>query len=242
MNCDIFIRSYWKDLEWLQLCLASIEKYCRGFRSVIVVLPRSSKAWLRRRGLPATARIEFCGNYGDDYLGQQVTKLLADTFTDADYICHVDSDCIFFRHTTPEDFISDGRPRILMRPCDSLKGHRPWQGPSEKFLGWRVLDDFMQHPPFVFPRWLYERLREHAVATHGVDIEEYVRAQPPRGFSEFNALGGFAWRRYRELFVWVDTSVGSPTPTHCRWYWSWGGIDAATRLEIAEILNAPDQR
>lgn len=242
MSCDIFIRSYWKDLEWLRLCLASVEKYCLGFRSVVVVLPRSSEQWLRRRALNTTARIEFCRDYADDYLGQQVSKLLADTFTDADYVCHVDSDCVFFRLTTPEDFISNGRPRILTRPCATIEGHRPWQAPTEKFLGWGVTDDYMRHPPFVYPRWLYARLREHALATHGVNIEGYVTAQPPRGFSEFNALGGLAWRRHRESFVWVDTSVEPPGRMHCRWYWSWGGLDRATRLEIEEVLNAPERR
>jgi hypothetical protein len=241
LNCDIFIRSYWKDLEWLQLCLASVEKYCRGFRSVVVVLPRSSGAWLRRCTLAPTPRVEFCRDYRDDYLGQQVTKLLADTFTDADYICHVDSDCIFSRPTTPRDFISDDKPRILTRPCALIEGHRPWQAPTERFLGWSVADDFMQHPPFVYPRWLYPQLREHALTTHGVGIEKYVTAQPPRGFSEFNVLGGFAQRRHRERFVWVDTSVRPPGPTHCRWYWSWGGLDGTTRREIAGILDAPDK-
>ena len=161
MTCDIFIRSYWKDLDWLQLCLASIAKYCGGFRSVIVVLPRSTEGWLRRCALPGGVRIEFCRDYRDDYLGQQVTKLLADSFTDSDYICHVDSDCIFFRQTSPEDFIIDSKPRIFKRPCALLGQHQPWQRPVEKFLGWSVPDDFMQCPPFVFPRWLYQQVREH---------------------------------------------------------------------------------
>src|SRR5947209_4154135 len=110
-TCDLFIRSYWKDLEWLRFCLASIQRYCHGFRSVIVVVPRSTAPWLRRVSLPPHVRVEFCRDYPDDYLGQQVTKLLADNFSDADYICHVDSDCVFFRPTSPEDLIVDGKPR-----------------------------------------------------------------------------------------------------------------------------------
>ncbi len=236
--CDLFVRSYWKDLEWLGFCLASITKYCRGFRSVIVVLPRSSEAWLRRFVLPPGVRVELCDSYRDDYLGQQVTKLLADTFTNADYISHVDSDCVFFRPTSPEDLIVEGKARVLMRPCDTLGRHRPWQGPTEKFLGSKVTDDFMQHPPFTFPRWLYSRLREQTIATHGIDIETYITTQPPRGFSEYNSLGAFAWRHYRDRFIWVDTTISPPSKRHCRWYWSWGGIDAATQAEIRAILDA----
>lgn len=120
-----------------------------------MVVPRSTEPWLRRTELPRNVRVEFCRDYQDDYLGQQATKLLADTFSDADYICHVDSDCIFFRPTSPQDFIVDGKPRVLMQSCELLAGHRPWQRPTEKFLGFPVFDDFMRQPPFTFPRWLY---------------------------------------------------------------------------------------
>lgn len=241
MNCDLFIRSYWKDLEWLDFCLASIEKYCHGFRSVVVVLPRSSWPWLQRSGLQGKARFELCPNYRDDYLGQQATKLLADTFTDADYICHVDSDCIFSRTTSPHDLILDNKPIVHMRRCETLGRHWPWQKPTEKFLGLRVGFDFMQQQPFTFPRWLYPRLREHAIKTHGMDIETYIIAQPTRGFSEYNGLGALAWEHYREHFLWVDMDTSMLVEPHCRWYWSWGGIDVSIRSEIRAILDAPGQ-
>lgn len=237
MTCDLFIRSYWKDLEWLSFCLESIDQYCRGFRSVIVVVPRSTEPWLRRTPLPRNPRIEFCKDYQDDYLGQQATKLLADTFTDADYICHVDSDCVFFRPTSPQDLIVDDKPCVLMQSCELLSGHRPWQKPTEKFLGYCVLDDFMRQPPFTFPRWLYPNVRKHAAASHGMEIESYIMAQPQRGFSEYNVLGAFAWHNHHEHFQWVDTAVAPPAIPHCRWYWSWGGIDAAIRQEIQGILH-----
>jgi hypothetical protein len=100
-----------------------------------------------------------------------------------------------------------------------------------------VRDDFMYHPPFTFPRWLYPRLREHAVAEHAVDLETYIAAQPPRGFSEFNVLGAFAWAHYRDRFVWVETTIEPLRDPHCRWYWSWAGLDAQTRSEIEAILE-----
>lgn len=240
LSCDLFIRSYWKDLAWLEFSLASIAKYCRGFRTVIVVFPRSSEPWLRKRILPGNPRIEFCRDYRDDYLGQQATKLLADSFTNADYICHVDSDCVFCRPTSPVDLIAGGKARVLKLPCKLLGPHWPWQKPTEKVLGWTVLDDFMQQPPFLFPRWIYPEVRAHVVTRHGVDIETYIAAQPPRGFSEYNVIGAFAWERHRERFEWLDVSVSPPGEPHCRWYWSWGGIDDEIRSEIQAILAAPD--
>jgi hypothetical protein len=235
--CDLFIRSYWKDFDWLQFCLASIAGYCRGFRAVVLVLPQSSRPWLKRLDVPDDIRIEFCGNYRDDYLGQQASKLLADNFTDADYVCHVDSDCIFDRPTTPLDLMLDGRPRMLKRPSAQLGRAYPWRKPTEKFLGWSVTDDFMQQQPFLFPRWLYPAVRRHALAVHGCDIETYIESQPPRGFSEYNVLGAFAWAYHRERFAWIDTSRAPPGPPHCRWYWSWGGLDAGTAAEIRQIIG-----
>jgi len=237
MNCALFVRSYWKDLGWLQFCLESVQRYCRGFSETVVVIPRSSEPWLRRVALPSVGRIEVCSDYRDDYLGQQVTKLMADTFTDADFICHVDSDCVFTRPTVPEDFIVDNRACIYRRPIGSLSRERPWHAPTEKFLGWRVHHDFMYHPPFTFPRWLFPMVRQHAVAMHGVDLGAYVMRQPPRGFSEFNVLGAFAWDRCRSSFVWMDAPVSPPADPQCRWYWSWGGLDAATTSEIENILG-----
>jgi hypothetical protein len=236
---DIFIRSYWKDFEWLRFCLDSVAKYCIGFRAVVVVLPLGSEPWVRKFAIPRDVTIKWCRNYRDDYLGQQVTKLLADTFTDAAHICHVDSDCIFTRTTSPEDLLVDGKIRILHHPYALLGRHHPWREPTEKFLGWRVHDDFMQHPPFMYPRRLYAQAREHALTTHGIDLETYVTRQPARGFSEFNVLGALAWRYHHDQIHWIDTSVTAAGEPHCRWYWSWGGMDDTTRAAILRDLEIP---
>jgi hypothetical protein len=235
-HCDIFIRSYYKDLAWLVYSLASIDKYCSGFRSVLVVVPRSTSSYLQKLGIAHLARFEFCNDYRDDYLGQQVTKLYADCFTDADLICHVDSDCIFTRPLTPTDLTSQGRLRVLMRPIPSLGRHRPWLRPTEDFLGWPVSYDFMQHPPFTYPRQLYQDVRRYALEIHKMDLEQYVLSRPPRGFSEFNVLGAYAYEHYRQWFTWIDVGREPAGEPMCRWYWSWGGLTPSIRQEIESLL------
>jgi len=205
---------------------------------VILVVPRSSEPWLRRfPALSPGVRLELCRDYRDDYLGQQATKLDADRLSDADYICHVDADCIFDRATTPEDLVAGGRPRVVMRPYASLGRHWPWRRPTEAFLGWEVTHDFMQRPPFTYPRSIYGEVREHARAVHRMELETYVTTRPPRGFSEFNVLGAYAHARHREQFDWIDSAVEDPGAGPCRWYWSWGGLDPSTRREIGAIVN-----
>jgi hypothetical protein len=236
-RCDLFVRSYWRDLDWLELCLRSIDRNCSGFGRVIVVVPDSSRAWLRRTPLASDERIVFCRDYVDDYLGQQVTKLFADTYSDADYICHVDSDCVFIRPVSPADLFLDGRPAIVRTPYSALGRHHPWRRPTETFLGWPVEDDFMRRPPFVYPRTLYSEVRAHCLSTHGVDVETYVTTRPPRCFSEFNVLGAFAWRHRRESFTWVDAASTASGGDVCRWYWSWARVDESVRREIASLLG-----
>ena len=238
VSCDLLIRSYWKDLAWLELCLASIRRFCRGFRRVILVLPGSSRPWWRRSAIgEAELQLVFCGEYGDDYLGQQVTKLKADHYSDADFICHVDADCIFTRPCTPAHLIVAGRPRVVVRGEAAADRHWPWREPTERFLGWPVRDDFMQQPPFVFPRWLYRELREFSINTHHLDLETYVLSQPPRGFSEFNVLAAYAFRYHHDGFLWLDQQRRQLDPPVCRWYWSWQGLDARTRSEIQALLT-----
>lgn len=208
-----------------------------------MVLPNSSRPWLRK--IPAFDKeieVSFCRDYRDDYLGQQATKLMADSFSDADFICHVDVDCIFLRTVSPKDLILGGRPRILMRPYSLLGRQWPWRRPTESFLGWEVSHDFMQHPPFTYPSWLYSELRSFAVANHGMDLEMYVTTRPPRGFSEFNALGAYAYARHKDRFIWIDNSREDPGTPYCRWYWTWGGIDETIRADINDILGLGPQR
>ncbi|HEY0484017.1 MAG TPA: DUF6492 family protein [Kofleriaceae bacterium] len=238
-NCDIVIRSYYKDFEWLAYCLRSIERYGRGFRRVIVIVPRSSRAKLDWLGIRADTIVD-CEDHRDDYLGQQVTKLTADRYTDAELLCHIDSDCLFRRTTTPDALVVAGRPRVLMAAYRALDPRLAWQAVTERLLGEPVEYEFMRTPPYVFPRWLYAALRGHVEALHRTSIERYILAQPPRGFSEWNALGAFAYRHHRSAFEFVDVGAG-PSPLvddgPLRVFWSWGGIDAAVRAEIEQILG-----
>ncbi|MCW3818989.1 hypothetical protein ONA91_31585 [Micromonospora sp. DR5-3] len=233
-GCAIIIRTYHRDLDWLAYALRSVRRWCHGFTELIVVTPRFSASRVGR-ALPTGVRLEICPDHRDDYLGQQVSKLYADLYTDAAVLCHLDADMVFQRPVTPADLFTGGRPRIGYRPVGQLGRYRPWLGPTEAFLGAPVAYDFMCHPPFAYPRWLYPAVREHCLVTHGMPLDEYVLGRPPRGFSEFNALGAYAYHQHRDAFAWAGREVDPPL---CRWYWSRGGIDAATRREL-ERLSGP---
>ena len=234
---DILLRSYYKDFGWLSFCLRSIAKYCHGVRDVVVVVPEGSEERLRLAGM-MPPRVKYCPHFPDDYLGQQVTKLYADTYTDADFIIHVDSDCMFRRTCSPSDLCKGGRPYLLVTPCSHFTGRAPWQIATERFLGSKISYDFMRRQPLMYPRWLYGELRRYARDLHKQELADYVMAQPPLGFSEFNALGAFGYSFYRNAFHWVETAETAFDEQFCRIFWSREGLHEGHRHEIETILGS----
>ncbi len=237
MNIDIFIRSYYKDFAWLSYCLRSIERHAIGFRKTIVVVPRSSMQRAVRLAITDATEIRECEDYRDDYLGQQVTKVQADKYTDADFICHVDSDCVFRRPVHPEEFFCNQRPVVSMTPYHLFPAEAGWRRLGEKFMCRDVDYDFMRRQPFVYPRWLYGAMRDHAQRLHGKSLADYITSQPARGFSEYNAFGAFAFYFHRDKFEWSERSVWTPDESICRWFWSWGGISPEVREELDALLR-----
>jgi hypothetical protein len=235
MIFDIVIRSYHRDFEWLHYCLRSIERFCRGFRDVVLIVPTSSRAKLDWLGLRGT-RTMTCRDYPIDYLGQQVTKLHADLVSDADYLCHVDSDWVFTRPCAPHDLLVDGKVAVGMVDYRRLHPGIPWRRATERFLGRSVAHDFMRRQPYMFPRRQYAALRDFCRARHGVDLETWVLRQTPLGFSEFNALAAHAFFHEPEAYAWVEADDPTLDEAPCRAYWSWGGITEAIRCELDAVL------
>lgn len=236
MICDILIRSYYKDFKWLQYCLRSIDKYCRGFRHIILVVPQSSLERLYWLGITCN-KIIACTNYSDDYLGQQVTKMYADTLTDADFICHVDSDCIFYRPLFPQDLFKKDKLSIALTHYTQLPDDIFWKTVAQKFLKQEVEYNFMRRQPHTFPRWIYQKVRDYASMWHQIDMESYILSQGHQAFSEFNILGAYAYYYHPNEFTWIEMSKNDPNEMFCRWYWSWGGIQPHIYDEIQRILS-----
>ena len=97
IDCGILIRTYYRDADWLRYCLRSVKRYCEGFSDVVVSCAPSSQAVISvvcaEEGV---APPKLSPEFASDYLGQQITKLYADRFVDAEHVMHVDADCVFF--------------------------------------------------------------------------------------------------------------------------------------------------
>ena len=165
----------------------------------------------------------------DGYLSQQVSKMYADEFCGAEYVLHVDSDCVFTKPCTPESFFHGGKPAILREEgVDS-----PWPKISVNTLGWYDGAEYMRRLPIIYPRWAYGEFRKYVKDRQGVELRDWIMHQSHRAFSEFNTMGQFLYKTHQEDFAWCHPSA---MDTVAKQWWSWGGLSDEIRKEIEEIL------
>ncbi|MFG2910271.1 hypothetical protein ACGF13_35135 [Kitasatospora sp. NPDC048286] len=231
---DVFIRSYHRDRQWLDLALRSIALFASGHRQVVVVVPRSSLERMEPSAIESTgARLSTCRDYTDDYLGQQITKLHADRYTDADMILHLDSDQVF---TAPCELTArlfdHGRPRMAFDSGGTRPESDGWRRCPTTFYGEQVRADVTEPPPLIVPRHVYAGLRAHCRDAHGQSIGDYAHAAGFGRFCEFALLRGFALTREPERYTWVDTARHGRLLPECRSFWS----RARTPASVADSL------
>ncbi len=215
MTCDILIKTCKRDAPYHEHCLASIEKFCSGFRRVVVVE----------------------GEHPPGYLHQQVVKMRADLHTDADFTLVTDSDTLFAMPVTPETFFTGDKVNWIVTPWDAEMlanpGTKTWYDVMGQFHGKVPPFEFMRRQPFMLPRWLTKDLREWCEFQHSKDIEDYVMEKGV--FSEFNVLGHHAWLFHRDKFNWIDTSIEVLPPPVTFQMWSHDPIEKNIK-EIRRIL------
>lgn len=253
-TADIFIKTYPPDWPWFTYCHTSCLKFATGFRRIYVVAGAPNHEGMQLRKPVGTGpdwietptEIDFTMEYGmaepsaDGYLIQQVVKLYADQYTDADFILFMDSDCIFTVPVTPKTYFTDGKVNWMITPY--TKTDTPWQPMIEKFLGRPVEWETMRRHPQMIPRWLLQAMREFCEKQHNMPLDKYVMSQPYREFSEFNALGAFAYYFHPDKFNWINTervpAEQWPRLTVLQKY-SHDGLTPAIETEFEAILKSP---
>lgn len=242
MTADIVVKSFSGDLERFKYCVRSIQKLALpAFRRLVLIVPASDVHAFQALTLPSGTYLVASKEpaWAEPYLTQQVQKLCAFLFTDANYILHVDSDCIFTKPVTPEMFMRDGKPIWYMTPYTSGL-EVPWEQITAKFMQAPVEYEFMRRFPFLVPRFLHEAIAEFCQETHGTSLTDYILSQPGRSFSEFNALGALAYAKFRDKFYWIDTTKEEiPEPVLIQ-KWSHAPFTDADKAEFEEILRGSD--
>lgn len=254
-RCEIFIVSYWKDFPWLELCLKSIQKFCRGFSGVTVVFPKRDQ-----REFPLKCMGGFYGpvplrfKMYDEVEGKGMVQHMeimarADEFVPhgTEYVLHHDSDGMFNVPTTPEDFFRHDKPVYLYRTWESLTGHdgvvsdcAQWREPTDAQLGFASEIYGMCVNTQMMPVGFYKLYRSRLAHVHGPDLLAYFLSGKnafPQNRLDFTAMGAFAYRYMKDSFSWYDVESGCPHPRDPKKaFWSHGGLTPEIRAEIEAIL------
>lgn len=231
MKTEILIASWSRDIFYLQWCIKSIERFARGFSGVTIVVPHCERHLFRDfTGKSTIATYERTVDSKKWQIQAQAQKCMADRYCpEADFILHMDSDCIFTEPVTPEDYFIDGKPVMLIEEFSRLPDS-PWKKVTEEVLGEPVQYETMRRHPQVNPASLYRALRGHIEQVHKRTFQDFVlsrKADFPWGFSEHCAIGAFAFNRaaWRHQYHWIDLAKEPAPREKLRQFWSLSAID-----------------
>lgn len=225
---SIYIRTYKRDIAWLDFCLQSIHRNLKGWDEIVVCIPQGQEHHLR---FAEGVRIVTSPIYADDYVGQQVSKLLCHKHITGELVLIVDSDLIFLPGASVADYMDIDRPRIMTYrwPDPQAKQALKWRSVFARLFGESTPYSFMQgHGARLFRRSTLE-----AFSRRFPDIDGYARRQSRKEFSEFEFLGFFAYLYEGHAYRFLELSENPSPVYHTRQYWNVDGITPKVLAEMA---------
>lgn len=226
MAIDIFFRTYKRDFELIKYSIYSIFKYVTSFRNVIITV-RTKEYYdflntIKHESfyLDNVDKIKIFPvyNFQDniDYFGQQVSKLNADMFTDAEYILFVDSDCIFYDNFDIKSmFDTDNKIILLIETFENLPdGYSVWKKCLE-LCEFTTEYEFMRRLPLLYPSNLLKNLKNYIVQKYNTSFENaclQIYNLSEKYFSEFNLLGAYGYLHDPQYFNFTKQSESTEIP------------------------------
>ena len=232
LTTDVFLVSYPDHYAGLPALFRSIEKFVIGFRRVVLVIEEADPA----PDVLAFVEIKRCRNYRDYHAcnywgrgGQQIEKLRAWHYTDAERVIYVDSDLVFVRpvDVQTDPCISLEKPLVIWRMWKDAGEARKWYLPTKMVLRFEPPGECMARFPFVFPRWFLQEYWRYMGEITNSDEWLQVFAHP----QEFNGLGNYAMARHADKFTLLRVGVDA-LPETCIYQYS---IPKRTPADVAEL-------
>ena len=230
LTVDIIVKTYPTDYDWLVYLWRSFSRVS-GYRNIVVLL---EEQYPIPPGLPSNAVVARTRRYvGTDYpsnLGSVVERLRAWSYTDADRIVYVDSDCMWSRDVDlqTDPTINIEKPVVLWRTWGEAEGAAFLREATAQTLGYMPKFETMCRYPFCYPRevvkacwdWCGGEERIYNLSTkeerESAGVPPYCRTLSP---TDWDTLGNYA----------IDHRPGSITATHVKdagprcieQFWSW---------------------
>lgn len=249
MNLDILVVTYKKDYPYIKYMLKSIAKFARGFNRLHILVPIGDSEELK--AMPEMQAVKdhampVIVHEGEEWPGKgfcwhMFQVMYADNWChDADFVAHIDPDCIFTEDVTPLDYVVDGKPILRYEYYHTLGARHPgaavWQGVVQDCLPFPVDREFMRCHPGVHHRFLYAKTREVVEQHKRIPFEDYMRAGKnsfPQDRCEYNTLGAVAAHYFPNQYTLVQQKGDRVTPDNkLIQTWSHGAIDAPQRIWI----------
>lgn len=235
MTTDILIVSCAKHFPWLRFALLSCKKFAKGFRQVKVLVPEEDLSAItplltemsQIDGI--SIKVQCYDDWpGKGFLRHEHVIMSSDEFTDADFVCHIDSDCMFTEPVTPEDYFVNGKPVLVHASFHWLVTSQQanlsmWQVAVEKAVGWVPTQETMRLHPAVHYRKTYQKTRECIEAHTKMSCADYVRSglnEFPQSVAEFPTLGAVAWKFFHDDYHWLDQEKGEWPYQKLTQWWS----------------------
>lgn len=245
MKMELFIVTYRRDFPYQVWCCKSIERFCSGFSGVTLLVPdQDSKEAEIFEGSTGKTPIRIVSGRewaGKGMLWHMAQIMRADEWCpEADFIAHLDSDCIFTEPVTPDTYLRDGKPFLRFEYFTNIRKRHPgaaqWQAPTQACLPFLATYETMRCHPGVFHSGLYATAREQIERKTEQDMDEYIKAgrnEFPQTFCEFNTLGNVAMHMFPHKYVTVEQSSDEVTPDNkLQQFWSHGAIDRPQRIWV----------
>lgn len=224
----IFTRTYDGDAKWLERTLPLNVERCKDYSDYIVTGIYDECTKVR----------EICDKNGvrfvphnearliaNGYINQQYTKMIADLLApNMDYILYCDADTYATEENTPADYFIDHKPYMLLSEWDKVGQAVCWKAPTHRAIGVEPTYEFMRRLPMMYPRVSITKSRSHIESIHRMGIGRYLSNQ--QQFSEFNAIGAWAYRYEPELFRWINAEDDEGYPADkFKQCWSHGDME-----------------
>lgn len=241
VSTEIFVCTHAKDFPWLKYCLRSMAKFATGFSAIKVLVPRANvkalETLVSETGKPFSSAIYCYG--GDEWPGLGMVwhmnqVMHADTHCPfADFIAHLDPDCVFTEPVTPDSYIINGRPILRFENFHFIGFRHPgvmrWQEATARCLPFPVHYETMRCHPEVYHRGLYAAARQQMEQKTGQPVPAYIRScrnEFPQTFCEYVTLGNVVMQLFRDQYHLVEQFGDRVTPSnHLQQFWSHGALD-----------------
>jgi len=241
MKCEIFIVSFRRDFSYLMFCLGSIKKFAVGFTGVTILVPDKDVPVLApllhgwKHEFPVSVMGFDQASHPRQHLHHCIKKCQADQYCPgADYILFLDSDCVFREPVTPDDYIIDERPVLLIESYTALESRKDpaccWKKGTAEVLGFVPEFATMLRHPTVYHKYFLNKFRSYIECVHISPFEKYALSCDPSfpvGFNDFNNLNSYVHKLYPSFYHIIDLTGHPERRPHDKLiqYWSHGPID-----------------